>query len=179
MELLKKGSYSQSHLEKNIPFMTWLIEIAEEKIIEHRLLKKEFNSHEEFIIFTIIWMRVFKTIYKKIKEESISNKIIEKNILVDEYFKNFYQNQKDKYLGMTINAVTRESEIPRSTVKRVIENLIKKKLVTKNLKNLIIPTFRVRDVMKNYRKYIYKSNKKNYSIFDALNLKNLSDDDIN
>ena len=34
-----------SKLKKNIPFMSWLIEVAEEKIIEHRLLKKEFNSH--------------------------------------------------------------------------------------------------------------------------------------
>ena len=31
--------------------MSWLIEIAEEKIIEHRLLKKVFNSHESILLF--------------------------------------------------------------------------------------------------------------------------------
>lgn len=165
-----------SELEKNIPLMAWLIEIAEEKIIEHRLLKKEFHSHEEFIIFTIIWMRVFKTMYEKLKKESININCVKKNILVDEYIKDFYHNQEDEYLGMTINAITRESEIPRSTCKRIIENLIKKKLVNKNKKNLIIPTYRVRDVMKSYRKYIFTSNKKNYLLFDNLNLKNIFDE---
>ena len=172
----KKASYSQSDLQKNIPLMSWIIEIAEEKIIEHRLLKKEFKSHEEFIVFTIIWMRVFKTIVKKLKKDSLSFKYEGKNILVDKYIKEFYLNQTDKYLGMTINAVTRESEIPRSTVKRIIENLIKKQLVTKNIKNLIIPTFRVRDLMKSYRQYIFKSNKKNYSLFETLGLKNIYDE---
>ena len=156
--------------------MSWLIEIAEEKIIEHRLLKKEFNSHEEFIVFTIIWMRVFKTIVKKIKEDSISSNNTKRNILVDEYIKDFYLNQSDEYLGMTINAITRESEIPRSTAKRIIEKLIKKKLVTKNSKTLIIPTYRVRDAMEFYREYIYTSHKRTYSIFETLNLMHLYDE---
>ena len=177
MIVKNKSNYYQSHLKENIPFMTWLIEIAEEKIIEHRLLKKEFNSHEEFIIFTIIWMRVFKTIHKKLKKDSINNENIKKNILVDDYIKDFYLNQKDEYLGMTINAITRESEIPRSTAKRIIETLIKKKLVTKNLKRLIIPTYKVRDVMKYYRQYIFKSNKRTCTIFNNLNLKNIYDED--
>ena len=127
MVALKK-KFEITQLQKNIPFMAWLIEIAEEKIIEHRLLKQEFHSHEEFIIFTIIWMRVFKTIYKKLKKESININFMNKNILVDKYIKDFYQKQEDEYLGMTNNAITRESEIPRSTCKRIIENLIKKKI---------------------------------------------------
>ena len=156
--------------------MSWLIEIDEEKIMEHKLLKKKFNSHEEFIIFFFFWIRVFKTILKNIKKDSISNNNIKKNILVDEYFKDFYLNQKDEYLGMTINAITRESEIPRSTAKRIIENLIKKKLVKKNSKNLIIPTHEVRDAMKYYREYIYKSQKRTYSIFETLKLMSLYDE---
>lgn len=175
MVALKKNS-AISQLQKNIPFMAWLIEIAEDKIIEHRLIKKEFHSHEEFIIFTIIWMRVFKTIYKTLKKESININFMNKNILVDKYIKDFYQKQEDEYLGMTINAITRESEIPRSTCKRIIENLINKKLVNRNKKNLIIPTYKVRDVMKNYRKYIFTSNKKNYLLFESLNLKNIFDE---
>ena len=173
---IKNTPSLQIHLKKNIPLMTWLIEIAEEKIIEHRLLKKKFKSHEEFIIFTIIWMRVFKTIFTKLKKDSIRSDYNRKNILVDNYIKNYYLNQQDQYLGMTINAITRESEIPRSTVKRIIENLIKKKLVTKNLKNLIIPTYKVRDAMRYYRQYIYKSHKRTYSIFETLNMMNLYDE---
>ena len=118
-------------------------------------------------------MRVFKTIYKTLKKESININFINKNILVDKYIKDFYQKQEDEYLGMTINAITRESEIPRSTCKRIIENLINKKLVNRNKKNLIIPTYKVRDIMKNYREYIFASNKKNYLLFDSLNLKDI------
>jgi hypothetical protein len=176
MARLKKISYSQNHLKKNIPLMAWMIEIAEEKIIEHRLLSSKFNSHEEFIVFTIIWIRVFKTIFNKLKEDSLYNTEIRDIITVDKYIKEFYLNQKNDYLGMTINAVTRESEIPRSTVKRIIENLIEKKLVKKNSKNLVIPTSQVRDAMKFYRQYLYKSNKRIYSIFENLNLKDLYDE---
>ena len=176
MVSLKKDSYTQSDLQKNIPFMEWLIEIAEEKIIEHRLLKKEFNSHEEFIVFTIIWIRVFKTMFKKLEKESIKNSFKQTNTITDTYIKNFYTNQQDEYLGMTINAITRESEIPRSTAKRIIENLIKKKLVTKNSKTLIIPTYRVRDAMEFYREYINTSHKRTYSIFETRNLMHIYDE---
>ena len=156
--------------------MEWIIEVAEEKIIEHRLLKKKFNSHEEFIIFTIIWMRVFKKIFKNIKDLQLNDINIYENISVDDYIKDFYSNQKDEYLGMTINAVTRESEIPRSTVKRIIENLIKRSLVKKNPNNLIIPTIKVRDHMKFYRQYIFKSNNKISKLFNDLNIKNSYDE---
>jgi len=144
-------------------FMQWLIEVAEEKILEHRLLKKNFNSHEEFIIFTIIWMRVYKTIYQKLTKNYSS-------VNLDKFIKNFYNNQEDQYLGITINAITRESEIPRSTVKRTVEKLIVKEMVSRNSKNLIIPTVKVRDVMESYRQFNFKSHKKLNKIFNDLKI---------
>jgi hypothetical protein len=113
-------------IKKNISFMNWLIEIAEEKIIEHRLLKNNFNSHEEFIIFTIIWMRVYKDLVKKMKNLNLQNQIKISNSSIEQYIKDYYTNQNDGYLGMTINGVARESNVPRTTVKRIIEILIKK-----------------------------------------------------
>ena len=164
-------------IEKNIPFMSWIIEVAEEKIIEHRLLKQKFSSHDEFIIFTIIWLRVYKKIYIELKTGGLAKKNIDLNISLDDFIKKFYKDQKDQYLGMTINAITRESLIPRSTVKRNIEKLISQKLLQRNLKNLIIPTSKVRDAMENYRKYIFKSNKKNYNLFRSLDLQNRYDEE--
>ena len=161
-----------SNFKEYIPFMNWIIEIAEEKIVEHRLIKKEFNSHQEFIVFTIIWMRVYKFLYQKIKKENNLKNFDQKNLSLDNYIKNFYLNQKDKYLGMTINSITRECQIPRSTVKRIIERLIIKGLVNRNSKDLIIPTSKVRDKMSEYRKYIIKSNKKNNKLFNSINLHN-------
>ena len=158
-------------IEKYIPFITWIIEVAEEKIVEHRLLKKEFNSHEEFIVFTIVWMRVYKYIYQQIKNETLIRANKTSNISLDKFIKTFYKNQKNKYLGITINAITRESLIPRTTVKRIIEKLIKKNLVSRNLNRLIIPTSKVRDTMKSYRQYIFLSNKKLCTMFNTLNLK--------
>ena len=144
-------------------FMQWLIEVAEEKILEHRLLKKNFNSHEEFIIFTIIWMRVYKTIYQKLTKNYSS-------VNLDKFIKNFYNNQEDQYLGITINAITRESEIPRSTVKRTVEKLIVKEMVSRNSRNLIIPTVKVRDIMESYRQFNFKSHKKLNKIFNDLKI---------
>ena len=115
-----------SKIKKNISSMNWLIEVAEEKIIEHRLLKNNFNSHEEFIIFTIIWMRVYKDLVKKMKTLNLQNQIKISNSSIEQYIKDYYTNQNDGYLGMTINGVARESNVPRTTVKRIIEILIKK-----------------------------------------------------
>ena len=151
-------------------FMQWLIEVAEEKILEHRLLKKNFNSHEEFIIFTIIWMRVYKTIYQKLTKNYSS-------VNLDKFIKNFYNNQEDQYLGITINAITRESEIPRSTVKRTVEKLIVKEMVSRNSKNLIIPTVKVRDVMESYRQFNFKSHKKLNKIFNDLKINERYDEE--
>tara|TARA_B110000196_G_scaffold73840_1_gene63368 strand:- start:252 stop:746 length:495 start_codon:yes stop_codon:yes gene_type:complete len=151
-------------------FMQWLIEVAEEKILEHRLLKKNFNSHEEFIIFTIIWMRVYKTIYQKLTKNYSS-------VNLDKFIKNFYNNQEDQYLGITINAITRESEIPRSTVKRTVEKLIVKEMVSRNSKNLIIPTVKVRDIMESYRQFNFKSHKKLNKIFNDLKINERYDEE--
>ena len=156
--------------------MNWLIEVAEEKIIEHKLIKQIFNSHEEFIIFTIIWMRVYKNLVKKMKNLNVQNQIKISNSSIEQYIKDYYTNQKDGYLGMTINGVTRESNVPRTTVKRIIEILIKKNLVQRNQNRLIIPRKQVRDLMKDYRQYIFQSNKRLYSLFDELNLKELYKD---
>ena len=150
-------------IKKYIPFTEWIIEVAEEKILEHKLIKKIFNSHEEFIIFTIIWMRVYKKLFQSLKEDN-------SNLSFDKYIKKFYLNQNDKYLGITINAISRESEIPRSTVKRIVERLIIENIVSRNMNRLIIPTPKVRNLMKGYRKFTYVSNKKLFNIFNNSNI---------
>ena len=110
-------------IQNYIPFMSWSIELAEEKILEYKLLQNTFSSHEEFIIFTIIWLRV----YKFLLQESKSNKLhVSQKLTIDKYIENFYINQNNQFLGITINAISRESEIPRSTVKRYVEKLILK-----------------------------------------------------
>ena len=103
-------------------------------------------------------MRVYKSIIHKIQYN-------ETELNIDEIMKNFYINQSNQYVGMTINAVARESEIPRTTVKRIIENLINNKLLQRNNKNYIIPTDKVREYMTNYRQYIYKQSLKNIEYF--------------
>ena len=160
----------KKNIENYIPFMSWTIEVAEEKILEHRLLKENFESHQEFIIFTIIWLRVYKSIYQEIKNNKLSCRPKDNQLSTDTYIKNFYKNQNNKFLGITINAISRESEIPRSTVKRYVEKLINKNLVIRNNNNLIIPTTNVRDKMANYRKYIFDSSKTLSKLFQELDL---------
>ena len=78
---------------------------------------------------------------------------------------------------MTINAISRESEIPRSTTKRIIDKLIDKNLMARNKNGLIIPTFNVRDKMKNYRTFLYNSHKKLNKIYSYNNLIEKYDND--
>ena len=159
--------------EKYIPFTEWLLEVAEQKIIEYRLLKNDFASQEEFIIFTIIWMRSYQNFFQKLKTTNTS-------LSFEMFIKNHYNDIKESnYLGMTINAVSRESEIPRSTTKRIIEKLIDKNLLSRNTNRLIIPTFNVRNKMKNYRKFLYNSHKKLNKIYLNNNLIEKYDDDDN
>ena len=145
--------------------MQWIVEVAENEITEHRLLKKTFKSYEEFIIFTIIWIRVYKHLYISLKNSEIEHNL-------DKYIKDYYINPKNQFLGMTINAITRESEVPRSTVKRIIENLISRNLLSRNKNRLIIPTSRVREVMEQYRIYMYESNKDLYKLFNNIEVEN-------
>ena len=157
------------YYEKNyIPLVNWLTEVAEEKIIEHRLLKKKFKSHDEFIIFTIIWLRTYKNIPKFIQDSNAVDSI-------DNLIKEFYDCSTKKQLGITINAVSRESKIPRTTTKRLIEGLIKKKYITKDHSRLLSPTSMIRNLMKDYRKYNFTSQKKLSTLLNNLNLENFYD----
>ena len=165
MEKKKNENFFNSNKNNTdyIPFIEWIVEVAEERIIEHRLLNKVFSSQDEFIVFTIVWMRVYKRIFLKLKKEN-------DKISLDKFIKDFYDNQNDDYLGTTINAISRESEIPRSTAKRIVESLIKKQLVSRNLNRLIIPTSNVREVMENYRQFNFRSYKKICNLFNKLEL---------
>ena len=71
-------------------------------------------------------MRVYKDLVKKMKTLNLQNQIKISNSSIEQYIKDYYTNQNDGYLGMTINGVARESNVPRTTVKRIIEILIKK-----------------------------------------------------
>ena len=61
---------------------------------------------------------------------------------------------------------------PDQQLSELLKKLIKRELLQKNVNRLIIPTSKVRDLMKDYRHYIYKSNKKSLLLFDSLDLKN-------
>ena len=161
----------KTSIEKYLPFTEWMLEVAEEKIIEFRLLKKEFASQEEFIIFTIVWMRSYKNLFQKLK-------VTNSSLSFDTFIRNHYDDiRENNYLGMTINAISRESEIPRSTTKRIIEKLINNKLLSRNSNNLIIPTYNVRNKMKNYRKFLFSSHKKLNKIYAYNNIIEKYDDD--
>ena len=132
------------------------------------MLKKKFKSHDEFIIFTIIWLRTYKNIPKFIQDSNAVDSI-------DNLIKEFYDCSPKKKLGITINAVSRESKIPRTTTKRLIEGLIKKKYITKDHSRLLSPTSMIRNLMKDYRKYNFTSQKKLSTLLNNLNLENFYD----
>ena len=39
--------------KETIPYLKWVTEVVEERIIEDNIIRKEFGSKDEFIIFSI------------------------------------------------------------------------------------------------------------------------------
>tara|TARA_B110001450_G_scaffold248885_1_gene265579 strand:- start:585 stop:932 length:348 start_codon:yes stop_codon:yes gene_type:complete len=71
---------------------------------------------------------------------------------LDIFIENFWANLKNKEnSGVSIHGITRDTEIPRTTVTRWTNSLIKRKLITKNIDGYLVPTPLVRSYCKELR----------------------------
>ena len=157
--------------KETIPYLKWVTEVVEERIIEDSIIRKEFGSKDEFIIFSIIMVRVLRFLRTQIEND-------DKEYNLGFSSKKFYEQQKfEKHTGVTMRGIARESGIPRTTVSRIIDKLIAQKIIRKNINQLIIPTAKARDKLNVYRRYLFTSNKRLYDIFEMLDLKKLYSDE--
>ena len=83
-----------------------------------------------------------------------------------------------KHYGATRRAISLQTNIPRTSVARIIGRLRKSKLVTVTKKdNLIVPTALARKKFTDYRKYIFTSFKRLNKMFNDAHLEDLNPND--
>ena len=113
-------------------------------------IKELFSSVEEFMILHCISSHNTKDLISEIKA---SEPIVD----VDLYIKNYWDSLiNKKNSGVSIHGISRDTEIPRTTVKRWTDSLIKKKLIDKNLEGYLVPTGLIREYCKDLREFAIK-----------------------
>jgi hypothetical protein len=171
-------------------YYDWILEVGEERLVEHKFLRENFYSREDYIVFLFILMRFSRKLSSEVKDvvnNKSDNELIKKafpksNITGDELNKfilQYYENVKNmKHYGVTRRSISLQTNIPRTSVARIIGRLRKSKLVTVTKKdNLIVPTALARKKFTDYRKYIFTSFKRLNKMFNDAHLEDLNTND--
>ena len=108
-------------------------------------IKELFSSLEEYMVLHCVVARNIKELLHTIKTNQPLGDL-------DIFIENFWANLKNKEnSGVSIHGITRDTEIPRTTVTRWTNSLIKRKLITKNIDGYLVPTPLVRSYCKELR----------------------------
>lgn len=171
-------------------YYDWILEVGEERLVEHKFLKENFYSREDYIVFLFILMRFSKKFNSEIRDvvnnksdnKFIKSKFPNPNIKgneLDEFIIQYYEKVKNmKHYGTTRRAISLQTNIPRTSVARIVGRLMKSKLVTVTKKdNLIVPTALARKKFSDYRKYIFTSFKRLNKMFNDAHLEDLNPND--
>ena len=171
-------------------YYDWIIEVAEERLVEQKFLKENFYSREDYMVFLFVLLRFSKKLTSEIRDSTANrsdNKFIKstfpkpniKGDELDEFIMQYYEKVKNlKHYGTTRRTISKQTNIPRTSVKRILDRLMKRKLVTvTNNDNLIVPTALARKKFSDYRKYIFISFKRLNKIFNDSHLEDLKPND--
>ena len=113
-------------------------------------IKELFSSVEEFMILHCISSHNTKDLISEIKA---SEPIVD----VDLYIKNYWDSLiNKKNSGVSIHGISRDTEIPRTTVKRWTNSLIQRGLIVKNSDGYLVPTGLIREYCKDLRELVGK-----------------------
>ncbi len=180
-----RGPFTKYHY-----YFDWILEVGEERLLEQKLLKEDFDSREEFMVFLVITLRFSRKLISEVRDSMANksdNKLIKSKFSnpsitgkeVDEFIMQYYEKAKNlKHYGTTRRAISQQTNIPRTSVKRILDRLMKRKLVTvTNNDNLIVPTALARKKFSAYRKYIFTSFKRLNKIFNDSHLEDLNSND--
>ena len=112
---------------------------------QFKKIKELFSSLEEYMVLHCVVARNLKELLHVLKTSQPLDD-------VDIFIENFWFNLKDqKNSGVSIHGISRDTEIPRTTVTRWTNSLIERKLITKNADGFLIPTPLVRSYCKDLR----------------------------
>jgi len=112
-------------------------EVLSEDIISfYKSMRHEYGSIDNMLILLSVSSRV---------KNQISNAVQNSNNYDEakKQLKDLLKINEDT-LGVNISGISRETDIPRTTVRRICEQLIQKGMLKRNKSNLIIPDFKYR-----------------------------------
>lgn len=127
-------------------------------------IKELFSSVEEFMILHCISSHNTKDLISEIKaSEPIAD--------VDLYIKNYWDSLiNKKNSGVSIHGISRDTEIPRTTVKRWTNSLIQRGLIVKNSDGYLVPTGLIREYCKDLRELVSKDHIDFSSFYSSLEI---------
>lgn len=113
-------------------------------------IKELFSSVEEFMVLHCIASHNSKDLILEIKSSGLI-------VNADLYIKNYWDSLiNKKNSGVSIHGISRDTEIPRTTVKRWTNSLIQRGLIIKNLDGYLVPTGLIREYCKDLRELVSK-----------------------
>ena len=127
---------------------------------QFKKIRELFSGLEEYMVLYCIVSRNLKELLHELKT---SQPLKDIDLVVEEFWDKL-KNEKNS--GVSIHGISRDTEIPRTTVTRLSNNLIKKKLITKNADGYLVPTSLVRSYCEDLRN-ITTSTYNEYAKFHA------------
>ncbi len=130
-------------------------------------IKELFSSVEEFMVLHCISSHNTKDLISKIKA---AETIIDNDLFIQNYLNGLIDKKNS---GVSIHGISRDTEIPRTTVKRWTNSLIQRGLIVKNSDGYLVPTSLIREYNKSLRELISKGYIDFASFYSSLEINKL------
>ena len=117
---------------------------------QFKKIRELFSSIEEYMVLHCITAHNIKDLILELKK---NNSLNNTDFYITEYLDSL-KNKKNS--GVSIHGISRDTEIPRTTVKRWTNSLIEKKLIDKNLEGYLVPTGLIRSYCREIRELATK-----------------------
>jgi len=120
---------------------------------EKKFIKNFEVLSEDIISFYKSMRHEYGSIDNMLVLQSVSSRVKNQISNADQNSNNYDEAKKqlkdllkinEDTLGVNISGISRETDIPRTTVRRICEQLIQKGMLKRNKSNLIIPDFKYR-----------------------------------
>lgn len=112
---------------------------------QFKKIRELFSGLEEYMVLYCIVSRNLKELLHELKTGQPHKDI---DLVIEEFWDKL-KNEENS--GVSIHGISRDTEIPRTTVTRMSNSLIRKKLITKNADGYLVPTSLVRSYCKDLR----------------------------
>ena len=131
---------------------------------QFKRIRKLFSSIEEYMVLHCITSHNIKDLIAEIK---INNPLNDTDLYISNYWDSL-KNKKNS--GVSIHGISRDTEIPRTTVKRWTNSLIQRGLIVKNSDGYLVPTGLIREYCKDLRELVSKDHIDFSSFYSSLEI---------